>query len=228
MHYLGGKQRISKEIVKILENNRKKDQIFVEPFVGSANIVSKMSGKRYAFDKHSELIEMYKALQNGWIPPNFITFEEYQIIKESTDNNHLKGFVGFGCSFSGKYFGGYARDNTGRNYCLNAKNSLTKKMITMSDVIFECIDYKNLEFNDALIYCDPPYFNTTKFKFEFDSNEFWKYMRKWSINNTVIISEYVAPNDFECIWSKEVKTDLRTKLNGKETRIEKLFKLKCY
>jgi DNA adenine methylase len=41
--------------------------------------------------------------------------------------------------------------------------------------------------------------------------------------NNVIISEYQAPDDFKCIWSKETKTDIRTKDNGKETRIEKLF-----
>jgi DNA adenine methylase len=41
--------------------------------------------------------------------------------------------------------------------------------------------------------------------------------------NTVIISEYKAPNDFKCIWEKEVKTEMRTNANGREDRIERLF-----
>ena len=69
------------------------------------------------------------------------------------------------------------------------------------------------------------YNETTKYKFgRFDSETFWEWCRNTSKNgNTVIISEYKAPDDFKCIWSKETKTDIRTKDNGKETRIEKLF-----
>ena len=37
----------------------------------------------------------------------------------------------------------------------------------------------------------------------------------------VLISEYNAPNDFECIWSKDVTTSL--KVHEHENRTEKLF-----
>ena len=40
-------------------------------------------------------------------------------------------FVGFGCSFAGKWFGGYARSNDKRNYAKMAKNSLNKKIINL-------------------------------------------------------------------------------------------------
>ena len=70
---------------------------------------------------------------------------------------------------------------------------------------------------NALIYCDPPYAGTTKYRFgSFDSNSFWQWCRDMSKKgNTVIVSEYNAPDDFNCIWSKETKTDIRTKANGK-------------
>jgi hypothetical protein len=50
-------------------------------------------------------------------------------------------------------------------------------------------------------------------------------MRKWGENNTVMVSEYEAPNDIECIWKREVRLDIRDKNNQKKNRIEKLFGL---
>ena len=46
-------------------------------------------------------------------------------------------------------------------------------------------------------------------------------MRKWSVNNTVIISEENAPEDFKCIWELPVSRSI--KANDKSTSTEKLF-----
>ena len=78
MQYFGGKAKISKYIVPYLESVRKENQIFVEPFVGGANIVSQMSGKRKAYDFNEYLIEMYKGVQNGYELPDSLTEEEYK------------------------------------------------------------------------------------------------------------------------------------------------------
>ena len=196
MQYFGGKQRISKQIVEVLNEYRKGNQPLVEPFVGGCNIISKMSGERYCYDINEYLIEMYKAVQNGWTPPAIITEEEYDYIRNNKDKDKpLTGFVGIGCSYSGKWFGGYARNKTGRNYCLNAHNSILKQLNEIRDIKFDCKDYKELEFDGCLIYCDPPYKDTTKYPIigEFNTEEFWNVMRNWSKNNTVIISEYEAP-----------------------------------
>lgn len=225
MQYFGGKAKTAKYIAAVIKEFRKENQLYVEPFVGAGWVMSKMDGERQAYDKHPYLISMYKELQKGWIPPKKITEEEYQIAKFGECDNHLKGFIGFGCSFSGKWFGGFARSGK-RNYCLNAHNSVLRKMKAMIDVEFECKDYRELNLNSALIYCDPPYQGTTqygKIVGEFDTNEFWETVRKWSKNNTVVVSEYIAPDDFIEIWRKEVKTDIRNKDNKKEDRIEKLF-----
>ena len=201
----------------------------VEPFVGGCNIISKMNGERYCYDINEYLIEMYKAVQNGWTPPAIITEEEYDYIKDNKDENKvLTGFVGIGCSYSGKWFGGYARNKTGRNYCLNAHNSILKQLNEIRDINFSCKDYKELEFDDCLIYCDPPYKDTTKYPIigEFNTEEFWNVMRNWSKNNTVIISEYEAPNDFQCIKEINTKTDIRNRSGKRENRVEILFKFK--
>lgn len=125
-------------------------------------------------------------------------------------------------------FGGYARNKTGRNYCLNAHNSILKQLNEIRDIKFDCKDYKELEFDGCLIYCDPPYKDTTKYPIigEFNTEEFWNVMRNWSKNNTVIISEYEAPYDFECIKEIHTKTDIRNSDGKRENRVERLFRFK--
>jgi DNA adenine methylase len=61
-----------------------------------------------------------------------------------------------------------------------------------------------------------------RYKEHFDSDEFWKWCReKSNEGHTVFISEYNAPNDFECIWEKEIsKKNPKQKVN----KTEKLFK----
>lgn len=65
LQYFGGKTKISNQIVEYLESVRRKNQVYVEPFVGGAIICSKMSGKRKAYDYNEYLITMYKAVQGG-------------------------------------------------------------------------------------------------------------------------------------------------------------------
>lgn len=50
-------------------------------------------------------------------------------------------------------------------------------------------------------------------------------MRKWSKKNTILISEYNAPEDFRCVWRQKVKLDIRDAQNKKKIRVEKLFSL---
>ena len=229
MQYFGGKAKVAKHIVSYLEGIRKENQIFLEPFNGGYNIGSKMSGERIQSDYNEYLIELYKAMQSGYNPPNIISEEQYKYIKENKDEDKvLTGFVGFGCSFSGKWFGGYARSNS-RNYCSNAKNSLIKKFKDTDDKVkFVWSDYKDLNPNGMLIYCDPPYKGTVQPYGVgcFNTEEFWDKMREWSKDNDVYISEYEAPNDFECVLEINTKTDIRNKENKMDNRVERLFKLK--
>lgn len=60
MRYLGGKSRLAKDISTVLNQYRKDNQTYIEPFVGGGSILCKMTGDRYAYDIHYELIELYK------------------------------------------------------------------------------------------------------------------------------------------------------------------------
>lgn len=247
MRYLGGKSKIAKQIAEIINKYAGGGgTTFVSLFCGSCVIESLVNAdKKILNDKHEYLIAMYQALQNGYELPDNITREQYYDIKENKDKDKaLAGFVGFGCSFGGKWFGGYAKNRVGRNYCLEAKKhtlklwdtnyceqskrSISKTMLGIKNAEFVCKDYRDVEIpENAIVYCDPPYMNTTQYSNSknFNYNEFWDYMRKLSKDHIVFISEENAPADFKCIWSKEVKRVLDVNKTNIKSKTEKLFVL---
>jgi len=227
MRYLGGKARIAKKVVEVLEEYRLPNQVFVEPFVGGCNITPLMTGSRIASDLLEEVILFYMALQRGYEPPKVVTELEYKYLKDSPPSP-LKGFVGIACSYSGKFFGGYARSGD-RNYALNGYNTAKKTAPKIQGVDFRHCSYLDLELPDnSLIYCDPPYTSTTNYSTgKFDSEAFWNWCRgKAEDGHTVIISEYSAPDDFVEIWSIERNLEMRTNKSSTEKRTERLFMLK--
>ena len=230
MQYMGGKSRISKQIAEVLNSAIDKNTPFVSLFCGSCAIESKVQADvKILNDKHPYLIAMWQALQNGWMPPDVVTKEEYYRVKANMDGNPaLTGFVGFGCSFGGKWWGGYAKDKRGDDYCGQAKRGLFKDLPGVQSATFTCLDYHDVEIPDgAVVYCDPPYVNTTGYTVgQFDTNEFWDYMRQISKRCNVYISEESAPDDFECIWSKEKIRTLEKSDNVERVKVEKLFKYK--
>lgn len=231
MKYVGSKNRHAKDILPIILKNHKKNQWYVEPFVGGFNIIDKVPGKRIAVDTHKYLIALFIAIRDGWEPPNEISEDLYKDIRKNQDNYspELVGFVGFGCSYAGKWFGGYARgnDNKGnpRNYALESKKNILKQKELISNIVIINADYKEecyLPASRCTIYCDPPYENTTKYKDKFCHITFWDWVRKKSENHDVFVSEYSAPPDFKCIWEKTVNNTLE-KNTGKKQGVERLF-----
>ena len=176
------------------------------------------------------MIELLNGVKNGYDLPEQISEEEYKYIREHKDEDKvLSGFVGFGCSFGGKWFGGYARNKTGTNYALQSKRSLLKDMNNLMDAEFICKDYREVELpNGCVVYADPPYNNTTGYgKEKFNSEEFWEYMRKISKEHIVFISEQTAPDDFISIWEKPFTRTLDVNKNNQFKVTEKLFIHKC-
>ncbi len=188
-------------------------------------MIDKVEGKRIGNDNHPYLIALLEAIKCGWVPPTIVSKEEYYDIKKnpSTYAAELVGFVGFLCSFGGKWWGGYAANNSGDNYAERGSRMLVKQASALKDVIFKCGNYLELEaLDECLIYCDPPYAQTTKYKGGFNHEVFWEWCRVKSESNIVFISEYHAPDDFICVKEVEHKTILNK--NSQDKRIEKLFR----
>lgn len=183
MKYFGGKFRIAKQLAQFLNTQKAGMSEYYESFCGSCNVLQRITDiPRKASDGSLEMISLWQKLQEGWIPPTTISEEDYKNVKNLDYPLHIRAFVGHGCSFSGKYFGGYARSGS-RNYALNAHNSLLKKIKFLQDVEFFHADYKEVTPRKALVYCDPPYASTTHAygsEFTFNTEEFWEVMRAWS------------------------------------------------
>lgn len=197
MQYMGGKSRIARDIANIINavsrwkiknsNTVGTDPqlcggaCFVSLFCGSCSVESKVTGydRIILNDKHKYLIALLKGVQGGYDLPETITEDQYRYIRANKDEDPvLTGFVGFGCSFGGKWFGGYARSKGGTNYAARSKRSLLKDMATLGGAEFICGDYRKVPIPPgAVVYADPPYNNTTGYNNEkFDSTEFWRAM----------------------------------------------------
>ena len=225
MQYVGGKFRIRKQLTAYLESVRN-NRDFVEPFCGGCNITAEMSGNRFASDLCEDVVLLWRAAAEGWQPPTAVSEEEYKAAKGLSPSAY-RGFVGFGCSFGGKFFGGYARNKRGDDFVRNARNSILRKAKMLQGVSFIHCPYSSLSPVNSLVYCDPPYANTTQgySSSKFDSNVFWLTMREWvARGNLVLVSEYAAPPFAHEVWRKETKIEMRGR-GGREVRVEKLFQV---
>tara|TARA_R110001592_G_scaffold361329_2_gene671735 strand:+ start:126 stop:845 length:720 start_codon:yes stop_codon:yes gene_type:complete len=235
---MGSKNRIAKHLLPIMLENRN-GRTWVEPFVGGANMIDKVEGKRIGADFNEYLIAMWKELQNGWTPPNFVSEVDWRDVKTQMENKYEKHYIAFvrlGCSFGADWNGGYARNvrkdkpnaellnSTTKSYCGQSKRNILKQLPNLKSVEFINSSYQDLKIpNDSLIYCDPPYEGTTKYKDDFNHLEFWEWCRtKAKEGHLVYVSEYNAPKDFECVYSSEINNTLNN--TAKTTKAtEKLF-----
>ena len=127
---------------------------------------------------------MWKALQDGWLPPDKISREEYVFIRDNKDDSpYLAGFVGFACSFAGRWFEGYAYNSKGYNYCLSSKRSCINKLSNLNNVEFYNLNYDKVNIpKGSLVYCDIPYKGSKPYcKKEvgiFDHYEFYQWVKE--------------------------------------------------
>ncbi len=226
MQYFGSKQRIATRLAAFMQPHVDARGAYVEPFVGGAAIMALIKAPiRQGADANGALIALWRALAVGWDPPTSLSESEYAALRTAPDTEPLKAFAGFGCSFAGKWFCGYARSGD-RNYALSARISLLKKQRGLAGVLWSCADYRQLAYrHGAVVYLDPPYANTTGYGAcaPFDSAAFWEFARELAHGGWLpFVSEYAAPPDFTCVFSVLTKTDIRV-AGKREPRQERLF-----
>ena len=236
MKYVGSKNRLSKSLAPIIQSYIDDNNIthYWEPMCGGANMIDKIQCEnKLGSDTHPYLIALLKQAQTDIsVFPTTITKEEYQSVRANPKDypKWYVGLVGFCASYNGKWWGGYAnsvttKTGTVRNYTDEAIRNIIRQAPNLKDITFECKsfeDYNNIK--NYVIYCDPPYRATTQYatgSFPYDT--FYSWCKDMSKDNIVLISEYAMPDDFECIWSKELKCTLDK--NTRTDRTEKLFKI---
>jgi len=228
MQYMGGKHRQGKHIGAFVNRWRKPGQVYWEPFVGTMGALCHIEsgvGPVYASDFCGPLVALLCAVQGGWIPPaEEITEEQYRWYKEGNGEPRMRAFVGFGCSYGGKWFGGLARDKAGtagrrkgrRNFTARASDLLVKRMSKIpKGTAFLTGDYARLGRiwfqRNTLVYCDPPYRDHIGHwgkRSRFDSDQFFGWVREMSDRgHDMLVSEYAVPADFVKV------VDLKNKRN---------------
>lgn len=248
MKYMGSKARLAKDLAPVLNKIIQDNGIlaYLEPFVGGANMIEHINAEyRAGFDINSYLIALWNGLRYGdFNIPETMTKEEYlywhelYLHPEDHSNNYSKfmiGCAGFLATYNAKFFGGYAgvvhtKAGTVRDYYAEARRNVLKQLPKVKDVNFVHRDYESISYLSQryLIYCDPPYDNTTSYKSGWRSDLFWNWVRKISKDkkgHIVLVSEYQAPPDFECIFEKELTTTLDK--NSRKKDIEKLFRIRA-
>ena len=233
MKYMGSKNRIAKFVLPIMikEANEKGITTWVEPFVGGANMIDKVPNnfQRIGIDYNAHTIEALIAIRDLVDKlPSQLNEEEYKQLKGS-EPEPIKSWLRFIASFGGKFDNGYAREKGSdeTTFIGYGKRNAKKQSPNLKGVKFINGSYDEYsDFENCLIYCDPPYEGTTSYKTgAFDHPKFWDWCRKMSEKNLVFVSEYRAPDDFICVWEGEVKTNFASQRDeATHKAVEKLFK----
>lgn len=232
MKYMGSKNRIAKYLLPIMLKEAEKHGItkWVEPFVGGANMIDKVpdSFERIGYDLNPHTIAALIGIRDYVNElPNVVSEEFYKSIKK-TEPHYINSWIRFECSFGAKLDNGYARNAAGANYAQYGVNLALKQSPKIQNVQFICDSYENLDFTNTLIYCDPPYQDTSGYKTgAFDHDKFFDWCREQAKKNIVFVSEYNAPDDFECVWQGEIKTNFASnRKKATHNAVEKLFRVK--
>jgi site-specific DNA-adenine methylase len=150
IRYCGGKSKC-KGLIKIMNQFLSSGRTFWDAFTGSAKIVQsiRQDSERWASDTNVEMISLLKEIQNGWNPPETVDEETYQIWFNRRgipkwEKHPMMAFCGYGCSFGGRYFQGYARDpKNNHNFANAARSALLRQKPFLKNVNLGVRDYRS-------------------------------------------------------------------------------------
>ena len=205
MRYQGGKSRIAGAIAaKIRELHPTATEIW-EPFCGGGAVtlaLAKVGFRVHASDNHEDLILMWQALMRGETEPFAdVTEAEYTALKTAPPSAR-RGAVGFGASFGGGWWAGFARTE-GRVFIQESHRNCSR--LKGLEITFTHTDYTTIP-DGVLVYADPPYVGTKPYKGSpaFDHVAFWSWVRQRK--GPTFISELIGPDDIDIVWRKAHKS----------------------
>lgn len=204
MRYVGGKVRQARTIASLILHRASETSIYWEPFLGGASVMAAVApqfpGECRASDLNLDLVLLWRAARDGWVPPAVMTREEYEALRDAPPSP-LRAWAAFAASYNGKWWGGYGPTASGRDYLAESVRSTIRKASALRGVSIECHSYDWCQPNAGdVVYCDPPYAGTLDYGATrgFDHEAFWGKMAEWSdAGVSVLVSEYAAPVGWE-------------------------------
>ena len=193
---------------------------------------SLVNGKKFpetiTRDYYSKVRERYRNNEK-----NLTDIPNTQVLEDDYQDDNI-GWTGFMASYNGRFYdGGYSghevmNKTTGktRDYIGENIRNIMKQVPKLKDVNFQSGDYSQIKMPPrSLIYCDIPYRNTKQYettKGGFDYERFYDWCREMSRDgHKVFVSEYWMPEDFKCVWSKEITNSMHP--TKTKRAMEKLF-----
>lgn len=230
MQYHGGKARLAPHVATIIRGLAPEHHTYLEPFMGGANVfaaVSRYFARSIGADAMPDVAALWAAAAAGWEPPAAVSRETYESLRHAAPSA-LRGFVGFGCSFGGKFFAGYASNARGGNFAATARRGVLRKAAAMEGAEIHRRDYATWAPTEGwLVYCDPPYAGTTGYGWagEFDSAAFYDTAERWAASGaTVLVSEESAPAHWAVLMEREQRSTLAAGEN-RAARTERLYRV---
>lgn len=139
------------------------------------------------------------------------------------------GWVGWMGSYNGRWVdSGYSGHNVnGRDYIGEQIRNTLAQVPKLRDIDWYYSDYDKIPLPEhSTIYCDIPYKDTKQYSTSksFDYARFYDWCREMKEKgHRVFVSEYQMPDDFKCIWEKQITNAMNQKNTYKPT--ERLFTL---
>ena len=167
--------------------------------------LAKAGFRVHASDSHEDLILMWQALLVGTLDMSSVSEAEYAVLKKA-EPSARRGFAGFGSSFGGGWFAGFARHSNGNyDYSQVSRRVLEKLLSFKAQLDFTHADYATVP-DSELVYADPPYIGTKPYKggAAFDHVAFWTWVKQRS--GPTFVSELAGPEDIEIVWRKQHKS----------------------
>ncbi len=230
MQYLGGKSRIAKLLAEVIDRHRQPGQLVWDAFCGglSMSVALRKKGPVWSTDANVALISLYRAVQNGWDPPTELSKETWTAAKALPDSDPMKAFCGFGCSFGGKWFGGFSAPRRGSGWSAAGQGRVLRRDASPS-CIFDLVDFNAVEPRQtaAILYLDPPYAGVSGYAgvWPFNHELFVERVRGWAKHTHVFVSEYSFSLG-TVVFEGASKTKLNGGMSGRALNaIERLYHL---
>lgn len=236
MRYLGGKARQSRDVLDVILAQRGDRSRYVEPFMGGGSVLSRVAPHFDLVtggDAVPELVELWRAVTNGWDPPAEMTREAWTALRDDPSPTAAKGWAAYAASYNGKYFAGYGptAPGAGRDYLAESRRGILRKAATLGHARFVCCDYADHDVDaDTVVYCDPPYEGTEQYGAvgDFDHGRFWDTMGEWTARGAlVLVHEYAAPEGWVVVHERARTETMNHGGKSSGARMERLFGLRA-